>query len=270
MDEIGNLLFELYLMIYRIALLCSNFKKSADVEYYIYILILLYLSERSTKFEIYFHAHFYLACNDVFRDVGIILDVSGSMYPQPIVVANEFISEFVKIANFTQNGSHGALTIFSDRLALKPHEMFKIKFSDQLNVDDYLEDVKSITEKAPRNKQTDIIYGLEVSLSKMFQTNSGMRQDALQVAILITDGDDDSPISAYEAKADMFNENKIRVLVVGVDDFNPKKLLKLVKSPEHFFNAEKFEDLLGNITEIIGALICEGMIPQFYVIYDYN
>ena len=260
----------LYLVVYRIALLCSNFKKSADVEYYIYILILLYLSERSTTFEIYFHAHFYLACNDVFRDVGIILDVSGSMYPQPIVVANEVISEFVKIANFTQSGSHGALTIFSDRLALKPHEMFKIKFSDQLNVDDYLEDVKSITENAPRNKQTDIIYGLEVSLSKMFQTNSGMRQDALQVAILITDGDDDSPISAYEAKADMFNENKIRVLVVGVDDFNPKKLLKLVKSPEHFFKAEKFEDLLDNITEIIGALICEGMIPQFYVIYDYN
>ena len=216
---------------------------------------------------------FYLACNDIFRDVGIILDVSGSMYVKGrMPVAIEFISEFVKIANFTQSGSHGALTIFSDRLALKPHEMFKIKFSDQLNVDDYLEDVKSITEKAPRNKQTDIIYGLEVSLSKMFQTNSGMRQDALQVAVLITDGlsNDDSPISAYEAKADMFNENKIRVLVVGVDDFNPKKLLKLVKSPEHFFNAEKFEDLLGNITEIIGALICEGMIPQFYVIYDYN
>ena len=62
----------------------------------------------------------------------------------------------------------------------------------------------------------------------------------------------------------MFNDNKIRVLVVAVDDYNPKKLLKLVKSPEHFFQAEKFEDLLGNITEIIGALICEGMIPQFY------
>ena len=205
----------------------------------------------------------YLACNDIFRDVGIILDVSGSMYPKRMVEARKFISEFIKIANFTQNGSHGALTIFSDKSVFEPHEMLQIKFSEQLDVDDYLEAVDRITKTEVRYGGTDIIYALDVSLSKMFQTNSGMRQDAIQVAVLITDGDDNAPESAYEERAKMFNERKIKVLVVGVGDVAREVLSKLVESPEHFFKAEKFEDLLDNVTEIIGALICEGIIPQF-------
>ena len=207
---------------------------------------------------------FCLACNDIFRDVGIILDVSGSMYPKRMVEARKFISEFIKIANFTQNGSHGALTIFSSKSVFEPHEMLKIKFSEQLDVDDYLEAVDRITQAdEDKNRGTNIIYALDVSLSKMFQTNSGMRQDAIQVAVLITDGDDRAPESAYEERAKMFNERKIRVLVVAVGDVAREVLSKLVESPEHFFKAEKFEDLLDNVTEIIGALICEGIIPQF-------
>ena len=207
---------------------------------------------------------FYLACNDIFRDVGIILDVSGSMYPDRMVEANKFISEFIKIANFTQNGSHGALTIFSD-MSLQPHEMLRIKFSEQLDLDDYLEAVNRITEEEGTDitSGTDIIYGLDVSLSKMFQKDSGMRQDAVQVAVLITDGQDGATADAYKARADLFNERNIRVLVVGIGDVAQKELLKLVNSRDYFFQAEKFGDLLENVTEIIGALICGGMIPQF-------
>ena len=108
----------------------------------------------------------------------------------------------------------------------------------------------------------------------MFQTNSGMRQDAVQVAVLITDGIDfgrtvENPLSSYEATGYIFNERKIRLLVVGVGDVDQEKLLKLVQSPEYFFKAEKFDELLDNVTEIIGALICEGIVSQFYVMYEY-
>jgi len=175
---------------------------------------------------------------------------------------HKFISELAEIANFTQNGSHGALTVFSEPFWLKPDEMLQIKFSEQLDLDAYLEAVNRTIRLVRTWPGTDIINGLNVSLNKMFQTNSGMRQDALQVAVLITDGNDTNPASAYEAMADMYNEKKIKVLAVGVADAAPEKLSKLVESPEHCFQAQKFEDLLDSISKIIGALICEGIISQ--------
>ena len=181
------------------------------------------------------------------------------MYPEKILEANKFIRGLAKIANFTENGTHGALTIFTEEFFLPVHDMLAIKFSEQLDLDDYLTAVnRSIKEE--RLGGTDIINALNVSLLKMFQNSNGMRENALQVAVLITDGDDKNPIDEYEDMAKSFIARKIEFLAVGVGKIDAEKLNKLVQLSKHFFKAEKFEDLLGNVTEVIGALICEGII----------
>ena len=115
---------------------------------------------------------------------------------------------------------------------------------------------------------TDIVRALDTSLKMMFQSSSGMREDAEQVAVLITDGWDyhctinkctpQELKRKYNQLAKEFNARKIRVLVIGVGDVDKKSLLLLVQSPEHFFQVESFDGLKDNVTQLIGAIICEG------------
>ena len=202
----------------------------------------------------------------MFRDVGIILDVSGSMFSGSggnetyNEKAVEFINELIKIASFTQYGSHGALVRFGDE-NLPNDDMLEIKFSDQLDSNGFAEALNSSLAKG-NGGGTDIINALDVSLDRMFQTSSGMREDAVKVAVLITDGKDyiDDNENEYTERGQLFKSRKIKLLVVGVADTDSKDLKQLVQSSEDFFQADKFEDLIGNVTEVIGALICKGIL----------
>ena len=140
--------------------------------------------------------------------------------------------------------------------------MLEVEFSDQLDLDSYAEAINRTIEKGPLAGGTKIINALVISLNRMFQTSSGMREDALQVAVLITDGTDNNPTNKneYIEIGQVFKKRQIKMLVVGVAATDDEDLKQLVQSPEHFFKADKFEDLIGNVTEVIGALICKGII----------
>ena len=185
------------------------------------------------------------------------------MFPDSITQASKFINELIKIANFAQNGSHGALLRFSDE-RLSNEDMLEVEFSDQLDLNSYAEAINRTIEKGPGPGGTNIINALDVSLDRIFQTSSGMREDVIQVAVLITDGDDGKCGKEYTERKELFKNRNIKILAVGVGETDDENLKELVQSSEHFFKADKFEDLIGNVTEVIGALICEGIIVRSY------
>ena len=120
---------------------------------------------------------------------------------------------------------------------------------------------------------TNITRALNGALTMMFQNSSGMREDAEQVAILITDGVDykrGGPIDEehpeypqlkkrYIEIGEKFKERKIKILAIGVGDVGEETLNILVQSPDHFFKVDTFDTLVDNLTNLIGAIICKGM-----------
>ena len=184
--------------------------------------------------------------------------------------ADKFIKDLANTANFKRDGSHGAFMIFSRNMP--PEEMDKIKFSEQQDLDNYLETIDSVIDDVnqtacyrKRYGSTDIINALDVSLARMFQRSSGMREDAEQVAVLITDGQDTKAgrsipewklTPKYVELAQRFKERNIKIFAIGVGDVSDTNLRRLVQSPQHFFHAETFDELVGNVTKEIATFIC--------------
>ena len=208
--------------------------------------------------------------------------------------ARQFINVLSDIANFTKNGTHGAFMLFNAWKGMKEEfhpekieEGVEIEFSEQLDLKQYQRTVgatiQNIYNQRPSSCTpgvcppcserypccsyfTDIVRALNTSLNMMFQSSSGMREDAEQVAVLITDGNDTDFLHPDEQElekkyielAQEFKERKIKILAIGVGDVSKKNLLLLVQSPEHFFQVESFDGLEDNVTQLIGAIICEG------------
>ena len=216
-----------------------------------------------------------------------------------------------KIANFTMNGTHGAFMLFNAFKGMKEEfqpvgpnpdtwiwDGVEVEFSDQIDLEHYQrtvnETIQNIYDQRPDpcfppdstfecctgyvdfccTGRTDIIRALNGALTMMFQNSSGMREDAEQVAVLVTDGidtnDNGDPITEenedypkliqkYVEMAEKFKERKIKILAIGVGDVSEETLNILVQSPEHFIKVDTFDNLVDNLTDLIGAIICKGM-----------
>ena len=219
--------------------------------------------------------------------------------------AREFINVLSNIANFSLNGSHGAFMLFHAFKGMKeefqpdpsganwPMDGVEVEFSDQNDLKHYQktinETIQNIYNQRPRScrfpgvnldrcceetrrrdlccgNSTDITRALNTSLNMMFQSSSGMREDAEQVAVLITDGKDTEQDGVteedlekkYDELAKIFKLRKIKILAIGVGDVSKKNLERLVQSPEHLFLVKSFDGLKENVTKLIGAIICKG------------
>ena len=226
--------------------------------------------------------------------------------------AREFINKLSNIANFTKNGTHGAFMLFQAFKGMKEEfqpdittdpdswiwDGVEVEFSDQIDLEHYQRTVNETIQNIygqrpdpcfPPNStfaccsgyidfcctgRTDIIRALNGALSMMFQNSSGMREDAEQVATLITDGIDTDEegepiieghkeypelIQNYVEMAEKFKEKKIKILAIGVGDVSEETLNILVQSPENFIKVDTFDNLIENLTDRIGAIICKGM-----------
>ena len=189
----------------------------------------------------------------------------------------DFVNILARIANFTTNGSHGAFMLFSDpETTKKRNEALGldsrknlIEFSEKFDTNKFTkvvnDTIQGIIEDNTLCKDglTQIHMALVDSLSNMFQKSKGMREYAEQVAVLITDGeetgDDDPTLQNYIETAERFKQRKIKVLAIGVGNVNDEFLNILVQSPQHFFKVDTFDNLVDNLTDMIGAIICKGM-----------
>ena len=197
--------------------------------------------------------------------------------------ARAFITILARIANFTTNGSHGAIMLFSGPKTMEERNSALqldgsknlIEFSDQFDtnnftkrVNDTIQGIIDLFDLCNRGS-TQILNALDDSLSKMFQNSKGMRENAEKVAVLITDGKETCSsgpgpcktptLQDYKEIAERFKQRKIKVLAIGVGDVDDEFLKTLVQSPEHFINVKTFDILLNNLTDLIGAIICKGM-----------
>ena len=183
-----------------------------------------------------------------------------------IQLAKNVIKKLAHIANFAPNGSHGALSIFSwegpwDLDHTFPFPGVIIDFSEQASLDSFEQAVDNVTGCFDK---TDIIYGLNMSFTHVFQLKNGMREDTEKVAILITDGYDNpkmgNTIDDYNDMKQKYSEQGIKIIIITVgksNEDNEKKLLRLVH-PEDLFREEKFDDFTGKLLEKIGEKICKG------------
>ena len=218
-----------------------------------------------------------------------------------------------KIANFTRNGTRGAFMLFHACKGLNEEcrteedwirtDVVEVEFSDQMDLEHYQrivnETIQNLHDQRPEPCRrpgassidpdetcckkiggnlccagsTNITKALNGALTMMFQYSSGMRENAEQVAILITDGQDfkkgevidedheEYPqlIQKYKEMAKKFKDSKIKILAIGVGDVNEETLNILVQSPEHFIKSVTFDNLVDNLTDLIGSIICKGM-----------
>ena len=201
----------------------------------------------------------------------------------------DLINILARIANFTTNGTHGALMLFSDPKNMEIKNSILqldssrnlIEFSDLYDTKTYTKMVNKTIQGILDNKKacdigsTKIIKALDDSLNKMFQNSKGMREYVEQVAVLITDGrdagEDTNEVTEghpeylsyrqkYTEMAENFKQRKIKVVAIGVGEVNDEFLNILVQSPQYFIKADTFDILLNNLTDLIGDIICKGML----------
>ena len=222
----------------------------------------------------------FLGCTDLYRDLGIILDGSLSMCePEgPEDHGQEgairLLREIARVANFSPNGSHGALSTFAGT-----NESFAyLKFNGEGLIYDVDGDIKGVFNQTvdtfnkvvidkclendlcacTRGTGTDIISGLNYSLANIFNIASGMRKDTSKVAVLITDGQDYQSNEIYKNMGLEYGERDITLLVLGVGAVDATRLKLLVQSPSFYFPASDWEELDAVFIDAIIAVLCEG------------
>ena len=209
----------------------------------------------------------FLGCTDIYRDLGIILDASGSMCidDKGRKGAIRLLEQIAPVANFSLNGSHGAFVTFIDD---PDDQRAHIQFNDNVTVDEFIE--KSVDECMKKQDDedryvcacrggTDIIAGLNFSLTNIFNTASGMRKNTSKIAVLITDGRDYNTNDTYKNMGIEYEERDITLLVLGVGTILDERNLKLlVQSPSFFFKANDWDQLDADFVNKIIAVLCKG------------
>ena len=191
-------------------------------------------------------------CHDVNlnSDVGFLMDVSGSVGSH---WADEktFVRDLVETLGLSATGTHAAVTTFDDQAT------FDISFSDHFTNQDFAAALETLTF---RSGGTEIGIALEKALNEMFQEYNGMRSESPQTAVLITDGDSNSPVDYADFKH-RFRAARIKLLVIGIGNVNENDLLQLVETPNDLYLVTDFLALdLNNF--IKGTTFCEPNVAR--------
>ena len=128
-----------------------------------------------------------------------------------------------------------------------------IRFSDHITSSSFAENV----DKLPYwGRTTKIDLGLEVALEEMFQEYNGMRPNASQTMVILTDGRQTSKRLRFDLWREKLNNAGIRVLVIGVGNVNKRDLRHLVNHDKDFYIAKDFDVLLSD--EFMKSIILCG------------
>ena len=101
-----------------------------------------------------------------------------------------FVNKISRSLNISVNGSHVAVTVFSNLAHLKvAFSEYYTYFDQSPQVDSFKEAVDTLSFL---DGNTRIHNGLEVAYERMFQKANGMRSSAPKFLVLITDGQEDA------------------------------------------------------------------------------
>ena len=185
------------------------------------------------------------------------MDQSGSMWkdhkgctnpnsgePCPWEQEKEFVQGLAAYINMSREGSHVAVTVFSNDAELK------IKFTDYTTLQSFQAEVGKIRhpEQIEPYKAygTNINSALKVAYDDMFNEDNGMRQNSIKTLILVTDGtaSDNFRVTAY-SWGQKFDERGIRVVALGVGRVD-SALRHLVQADPDFRCVDNFKQLLDD------------------------
>ena len=168
-------------------------------------------------------------------------------------IETRLVKKLVNISNFSQYGNHGALMTFSKDTHMK------IRFSLFGQSPGAFYSQLSRINECDSVGVTNIINALGVAQKEIFTTDHGMRPDAKQVAVLLTDGEGLHEAKKYDKIGKEFKEKNIKLFVIGVGNVQEELLLKLVESNTSFIKIDDWKYLTEEIINIVGEkIICEG------------
>lgn len=189
-----------------------------------------------------------LQCVENPVDLVFIIDSSSSIFPNEYVRQLEFLETIAGALDVghLQNQSRVGVISFSDEPRL------------EFTLNQYTERSELIAAIRRINYLfggTNTAAAIQLALETMFNEESGAREEAKDIIIVITDGESFSE-SATKASAQKARELGIFVLAIGVGvNVNVRELNLITGNPEHVYQVLKFEDL-RDITETLINKTC--------------
>lgn len=180
-----------------------------------------------------------------------IIDSSSSIFPNEYVRQLEFLETIAGALDVghLQNQSRVGVISFSDEPRL---EFTLNQYTDRSEL------IAAIRRINYLSGGTNTAAAIQLALETMFNEESGAREEAKDIIIVITDGESFSE-SATKASAQKTRELGIFVLAIGVGvNVNVRELNLITGNPEHVYQVLKFEDL-RDITETLINKTCTGL-----------
>lgn len=180
-----------------------------------------------------------------------IIDSSSSIFPNKYVRQLEFLENIA-----------GALDVGP---FLNQSRIGVISFSDEPRLEFTLNQYTEKSELIAAIRRINYLSGgtntaaaIQLALETMLNKESGAREEAKDIIIVITDGESFSE-SETKASAQKARDMGIFVLAIGVGgNVNVKELNLITGNPELVYRVLKFEDL-RDITEALINKTCTGL-----------
>ena len=201
-----------------------------------------------------------LALCQTAADIGFIVDSSGSIGNQQYLNMKNFMKGITVAMGFKPSVTHIGIVLYSNRAELYT------TFGEHAN----LRKLFRTLLKMPHHKDvTRIDLGLHIADTKLFTTDSGMREDVKKVAILFTDGEQTTvgvnDLIPLEQAAGRLKERGIDIFAVGIGKkVKRQQLLKIASSAEYVIMLRSFAELQESVSKI-AAFTCQQVVGKSFV-----
>lgn len=188
-------------------------------------------------------------CTDNLADVMFVLDGSGSIWGPDFRRQLTFVSDMVALFQVSETGTHVGVLTFGD------HPMHQFALDRYSTVTDVQSAVKHIAQQMGGTNTADALrYVRQTSF-----TGRRHRVGAIKIAVVITDGQSDNPVSTAQ-EANRTKEDGVTVFAIGVGaGADRTELYSIASEPsdQHVFMVENYA-ALGSVKQRLMSRTCLG------------
>ena len=185
-------------------------------------------------------------------DVAFIVDSSAASVAKDYGKEKEFVKAIASTLDIDEGGSHAGIVLFNGDSEVA------MKFSESNNASEFSRAVDKLRLLGGKRRRMD--KALKLAFDKLFTPEYGMRMDAAQVLVLLTDGGQTQEAGAVALSQAIvpFHEANVKVLVVGIGpDIKKDELRSIVKSDEDLYIAGDFGKLKSDdFSKSVSKAVC--------------
>ena len=179
-----------------------------------------------------------------------VIDTSGSIGADRFQLIREFTANFTTELINGSPGSTVGVILFSGRARIEFNLMAHTSLNSLLS---------AINELPYSGGRTGTAKALNLLLDTAQNGKLGLRNNSLNSAIVITDGESNHPSATESAANALHASNIFDVYSVGVGGANLTELNNIASSPEFVFFTSSFNsDGLQQLNEELLLLLCNG------------